>query len=88
MLYDPQTRSMLQTPRTVFPSLSSQSGDVEMNADSSYTVWFGPEAPEGKESNWIQTVPDKGWFVILRLYGPLGSWFDKTWRPGELELLN
>jgi len=88
VIYDPQTRSLLQTPRTAFPSLSSQSGQVEMNADGSSTIWFGPEAPAGKEQNWIQTVPGKGWFTILRLYGPLESWFDKTWKPGELELLN
>ena len=85
VLYDPQTRSLLQTPRTVYPSLSSQSGDVKMNADGSCTVWFGPHAPEGQQSNWIQTVPGKGFFVILRLYGPLESWFDHTWKPGELE---
>ena len=43
-------------------------------------------APEGKEANWIQTVPDKGWFCLLRLYSPTEAWFDKTWRPGEIEL--
>ncbi len=88
VLYDPQTRSLLQTPRTVFPSLSSQSGEVEMNEDGSYTVWFGPEAPAGKEKNWIQTIPGKGWFTILRLYGPLEPWFDQTWKPGEIELID
>jgi hypothetical protein len=39
----------------------------------------------GKESNWLQIVPGKGWNNILRLYGPLEPWFDKTWRPGESE---
>jgi len=68
--------------------LSSQAGDVQPNADGSYTVYFGPEAPEGKESNWIQTVPGKGFFTIMRLYGPLEPWFDKTWRPSEIELVN
>ena len=48
---------------------------------------FGPTAPNGKESNWGQTVPGKGWNTIFRLYGPLESWFDQTWRPGEIELL-
>ena len=43
--------------------------------------------PSGYESNWIQTVPGKGWFSILRLYGPLEPWFDKTWRPGDIERL-
>ena len=41
-------------------------------------------APEGREANWIQTVPGKGWFPILRLYGPLEPWFDKTWLPGDI----
>ena len=54
--------------------------------DGSCTVYFGPNAPGGKESNWIQTVPGKGWFTILRLYGLLEPWFNKTWRPGEIEL--
>jgi hypothetical protein len=49
-------------------------------------VYFGPKAPPGKEKNWAQTVPSKGWFVVLRLYGPLEPWFNKTWRPGEIEL--
>jgi hypothetical protein len=88
VVYDPQTRSMLQTPQTFYPSLSSLSGDVPPNSDGSYTIYFGPKAPEGKENNWIQTVPGKGWFAILRLYGPLETWFDKTWRPGEFELVD
>ena len=45
------------------------------------------EAPAGKENNWVQTVPGKGWSIILRLYCPLEPWFDKTWRPGEIELV-
>ena len=42
-------------------------------------------APAGKESNWVQTVPGKGWFTILRLYGALEPWFDKTWQPPAIE---
>jgi hypothetical protein len=33
----------------------------------------------------MQTWPGKGRNVVLRLYGPLQPWFDKTWRPGEIE---
>jgi Protein of unknown function (DUF1214) len=58
----------------------------ESNADGSVDIYFGPTAPVGKESNWIQTVPGKGWFTLLRLYGALEPWFDKTWRPGEIRL--
>ena len=85
--YDPQTRSLLQTPSTPFPSVSSQSGDIVANADGSTTVWFGPKPPAGKESNWVPTVPGKGWFTVLRLYGPLESWFNKSWKPGEIQLV-
>jgi len=85
--YDPLTRSLLQTPTTPFPSVSSQSGTVQANADGSTTIWFGPEPPVGKESNWAPTVPGKGWFTILRLYGPLEPWFDQTWRPSEIEIV-
>jgi hypothetical protein len=85
-VYDPQTRSMLQTDQR-FPSTGSQKKDIIINPDTSVDVYFGPEPPPGKEANWIQTIPGKGWWVMLRLYGPLEPWFDKTWRPGEIELV-
>jgi hypothetical protein len=84
IVYDLQTRSMLQTDQR-FPSVSSQNKKVAVNTDGSVDVWFGPKAPAGMENNWVQTIPGKGWFMILRLYGPLEPWFDKTWRPGEIE---
>ncbi|HET9016932.1 MAG TPA: DUF1254 domain-containing protein [Thermomicrobiaceae bacterium] len=86
LLYDPQTRSMLQTDQR-FPSLSSQKTDIAVNLDGSVDVYFGPEPPLGHEANWIQTIPGKGWFACLRLYGPLEPWFDQTWQPGEIELV-
>jgi hypothetical protein len=87
LVYDPQTRSMLQTDQR-FPSISSLREGVVINPDSSVDVWIGPKPPAGKEANWIQTVPGKGWFLMLRIYGPLEPWFDKTWRPGEIELID
>jgi hypothetical protein len=84
--YDTQTRSVLQTDQRD-AALTSESGAVKSNADGSVDVYFGPTPPPGKESNWIQTEPNKGWFTLLRLYGALDPWFDKTWRPGEIELV-
>ncbi len=84
ILYSDQTRSMIQTDQQ-FPSASSQRKGLQKNADGSIDVYFGPKAPIGKESNWVQTVPGKGWNVVLRMYGALEPWFDKTWRPGEIE---
>ena len=85
-LYDNQTRSMLQTDQQ-FPGVASSDKDVQKNADGSYDVYFGPKAPEGIKSNWIQTVPGKGWNMLFRLYGPLAPWFKKTWKPGNPELV-
>jgi hypothetical protein len=84
IVYDNQSRSMLQTDQQ-FPSVGSQQKGVAVNPDTSVDVWFGPTAPKGHESNWVQTVPGKGWNVLLRLYGPGQAWFDKSWKPGEFE---
>ena len=87
-VYDNQTRSMLDTPQR-YPRAGSQSYPspaAEPNVDGSTTVYFGPKQPDGvKRGNWIQTMPGKGWFVILRLYSPLEPFFDKSWRPSEIE---
>ena len=85
IVYDLHPGSKMQTDQK-FPSVSSQNKGFKTNADGSVDVWFGPKAPAGFENNWVQTIPGKGWFMILRLYGPLESWFNKTWRPGEIEL--
>ena len=85
-LYDVQTRSMLQTDQR-FPEISSADASTKPNADGSYDVYFGPEPPTGKEGNWVQTIPGKGWHMLFRLYGPEQAWFDKTWRPSEIELV-
>ncbi|MCW5736233.1 MAG: DUF1254 domain-containing protein [Enhydrobacter sp.] len=89
-LYDNQTRSMLDTPQR-FPRAGSQSYPspaAEADANGSTTIYFAPTLPAGvKRGNWIQTVPGKGWFTLLRLYSPLESFFTKEWRPSEVELV-
>ena len=85
IVYDTQTRSMLQTDQQ-YPSVSSQDKGLSVNADGSVDVYFGPKAPTEKESNWVQTLPGKGWFTLLRLYGPLEPWFNQTWRPDSIVL--
>jgi hypothetical protein len=77
VVYDPQTRSMLQTDQQ-FPSLSSEKGLVH-NDDGSTDLIFAPRRPDNT-ANWIQTIPGKSWFAIFRLYGPLQPWFDRSWK--------
>jgi hypothetical protein len=86
MVYDGQTRSVLETDQKS-AGLDSNNPSVKANSDGSYTIWFSPKAPSGQEGNWIQTMPGKSFNVLLRLYGPLEAWFDKTWMPGDLELV-
>jgi hypothetical protein len=87
-LYDNQTRSMLDTPQR-YPRAGSQgypSPAAEPDADGSVTIYFAPAQPAGiKRGNWIQTVPGKGWFTILRLYSPLEPFFTKQWRPSDIQ---
>lgn len=86
VVYDPQTRSELQTSQE-FPSKNNKKHDLDENPDGSVDLYFAPKAPKGHENNWIETAPGKGWMVLIRLYGPLEPWFEKTWQPGEFELV-
>lgn len=81
-VYDTQTRSLLQS--APYPALSSLAEDLQAEDDGSYVLWFAPSAPDGKESNWIPTLPSKSWWPVLRLYGPLEPWFDMTWQLPEI----
>ena len=88
--YDPQTRSELQVPGgSAYPSKNNKRDQLVYNKDKSVTLYFGPQAPEGKPAvNWTQTTPGKAWFAMLRLYGPLQPWFDKKWAPSDFELID
>jgi len=85
--YDNQTRSLLPTDQKS-AGVDSNLPGLKKNADGGATVWFGPKAPAGNEANWVQTMPGKGYNLLLRLYGPLEPWFNQTWQPGDLELVN
>ncbi|HVH90426.1 MAG TPA: DUF1214 domain-containing protein [Candidatus Acidoferrum sp.] len=87
-IYDNQSRSMLDTPQK-YPRAGSQSYPspaAKANPDGSTTIYFAPTQPNGVDrGNWIQTTPGKGWFTALRLYSPLKSFFDKSWKVAEIE---
>ena len=71
------------TDRSAVPKCQQPDQGLLVNADGPVDVYFGSKAPVGKENNWVQTIPDKGWIMILRLYGLLEPWFNKTWRRGD-----
>ena len=82
-LYDASNASGLANGQP-FPSLGSRDKPTQ-NADGSTVLYLGPKAPEGNAGNWLATVPGKGYFAILRLYGPKEPAIDKSWKPGDIE---
>lgn len=84
--YDNETRSLIQND--LGRPLVGPIHGAKANEDGSYDAYFGPELPDGvPQENWVQTKPGMGWFVYLRLYGPGQSYFDKTWIPGDAEMV-
>ena len=82
-----QTRSRLQSGQA-FPTRRRQhrKHQDERRRVIQHLLWT-QGTPEGFENNWIQSIPEKSWLIILRAYGPLQPWIDKTWRPSEIELV-
>jgi hypothetical protein len=86
-VYDPWTRCELQSQP--YPSISSQQDPPpQTNADGSVDIYFSAEKPADiPEQNWIPLLPDRGFFVYIRYYGPLNAFNDKTWVPNDVELV-
>jgi hypothetical protein len=84
VLYDNWTRAILANGQKV-ASKNSYDKAIRASDDGSITLTFGPKPPKEGESNWIRTVPGKGWFAIFRLYGPLEAWFKREWIPDDIQ---
>ena len=82
MIYDNQTRSMLETDQKS-AGLDGLSKGIKKNGDGSITIHFAPKAPKGMENNWVQTIEGKGFNIIFRMYSPTEAWFDHTWKPSD-----
>ncbi len=83
-VYDSDTRSQIDTDQG-YAALRSMFELKGFAAEPSVDLYFGPNAPAGKEKQWIKTIPGKGWFVYFRIYGPQASAFDGSWKPGNIE---
>jgi len=81
-VYDPVTGSGLDNGQ-VFPSINAMDKPAQ-NADGSTDIYFRAKSP-GQGKNWLATVPDKGFFVIFRLYGPKQAFYDQTWKLDDIE---
>jgi len=76
-LYDVSTRAIIKNKVKKAGVNSRQK--LQTNKDGSVDLYFGPKAPAGKESNWIQTAAGKAWFPYFRLYSPTQPFLDQTW---------
>jgi hypothetical protein len=84
-VYDAKTRSILNTGRPM--SALNSYMDFPVNKDGSIDMYFGPTPPAQGEKNWVKTKPGEGFFMYFRFYGPLETFYDKSWKPGEVELV-
>ncbi len=84
-VYDSQTRCLIVNEQKN-ADLSSRK-DLVKNSDGSVDLYFSPTSPDGKEKNWVQTVPGKHWFAYFRLYGPTEPYFDKSWKMDDIKLM-
>ena len=84
-LYDTATRSMIQNPSN--DAAHSSYDKLKTNADGSVDFYFSPKALAGQESNWIETVPGKGFYPMFRFYTPKPGVFDGTWALPDIELI-
>jgi hypothetical protein len=82
-IYDISTRAIIQNTQKKADLSSKQK--LQMNSDGSVDLYFGPKAPKGKESNWVQTKPDEAWFPYFRLYSPTQAFLDQTWVLPDIE---
>lgn len=85
-LYDSAIRSMIQNGSN--DSARSSYDKLKFNADGSVDLHFAPKAPAGVDaSNWIETVPGKGFYPMMRYYSPKAALFDGTWKLPDLEAI-
>jgi hypothetical protein len=85
-LYEAENASGLANGQP-FPSLGSRDKPAQ-NVDGSTDLYLGPQPPDGRASNWLATVPGKGFFAILRLYSPTEAAINKSWKPGDIEKID
>ena len=81
--YDPETHALIKGMDRA--SRASNAADPEKNSDGPVDIWLGPKAPEGKETNWVPTDPNRRFELMFRLYGPTEALFDKRWTLPDVE---
>jgi hypothetical protein len=82
-VYDAATRCLIDNDQQR-GDRGSRDAELQANDDGSVDLYFGPSAPSGGDSNWVQTIPGRHWFSYFRFYGPLEPYFDRSWKLGDI----
>jgi hypothetical protein len=84
-LYDEHvdTRCLIRNEQKIADRSSLM--DLLINEDGSVDIHIGPDAPKGREKNWIPTVAGRAWFPYFRLYSPKPAFLDRTWVLPDIE---
>jgi hypothetical protein len=85
-VYDRATFAFIysESNRTTLSSL--ELGKMKKNADGGVTIYVGPKAPQGLESNWIPTSGKRP-MPTMRLYGGTKAVNDKSFKLPDFELV-
>jgi hypothetical protein len=83
-IYDPDTRALLDNRAGAVGgdvTVDSIDPDTRVNEDGSIYILLGPDGPpKGWEANYVQTLPDRGWFPYFRAYGARAEFFDDSYK--------
>lgn len=85
-IYDVATNAFIYSESMRTSRSSTELDEMKKNADGSVTLYFGPKAPKGLESNWIPTAGKRP-VPIMRFYGPEKEYMDKSWKLPDVELM-
>ena len=77
VFYDVESRTLIVNKTRNATIGSRATKNLQKNKDGSVYVFAGPKPPKGWESNWVETIPGRGWFPYVRLYAPGEKWFDE-----------
>lgn len=84
VVYDADTRCIIDNRKGAAggkATAGSKTKGIRKNADGSYYVLLGPDAPpKGWEANHVQTLPGRGWFPYMRMYGATEKAFNDEYK--------
>lgn len=86
-VYDRATFSFIYAPDRRTTLSSYDLSKMKSNSDGSVSIFVGPKAPAGMESNWINTAGKRP-MPMFRFYGPGETLNDKSFKMPDFEVMD